>query len=119
MPIYEYLCSQCGRRTSLLVLSRESTEAPRCRACGSAEVARVPSRFATPRSEEARVERLMDPARLGGLDPENPQDAARAVREWGREMGEEGEELEEMAEELAAGGEDADAPADLTDDGMS
>ncbi len=46
MPIYEYRCSECGERFEELV--RGSGDEPTaCRACGSSEVARVYSPFAT------------------------------------------------------------------------
>ncbi|HEX9419716.1 MAG TPA: zinc ribbon domain-containing protein, partial [Methylomirabilota bacterium] len=50
MPIYEYECRGCSRRVSLLVRRIASPEAPRCPRCGSAELSRLMSRFATPKS---------------------------------------------------------------------
>src|SRR5262245_505780 len=45
MPIYEYECGECGRRSSILYRSYAGVEeAPRCRHCDSATLSRVPSR---------------------------------------------------------------------------
>ncbi|MFL5806602.1 MAG: FmdB family zinc ribbon protein [Roseiflexaceae bacterium] len=44
MPIYEYECSACGRRSSILFRSYAGVEeAPHCRHCDSATLTRVPS----------------------------------------------------------------------------
>jgi hypothetical protein len=74
------------------------------------------SRFATVKSEDARLESLADSASLGDLDENDPRSVARFVRKMGEEMGEDlGEDLdaameEAMSEEGAA--EDADSLAD-------
>lgn len=101
MPIYEYECRGCSRLVSLLVrslASREATpkEVPRCPRCGSAEMSRLMSRFATPKSEDARLEAAADPSRYGDLDENDPQAVARFVKRMGDEMGEDlGDDLGE------------------------
>jgi len=105
VPIYEYECRGCSRRVSLLVRSLGSREPPRCPRCGSAELSRLMSRFATPKSEDARLEAAADPSRFGDLDENDPQSVARFVRRMGDEMGEDlGDDLDEAMEE--ASGED-------------
>jgi len=49
MPIYEYGCAGCGKRSSALLPSW-STPDPPCAHCGSHEVRRLVSGFAAPRS---------------------------------------------------------------------
>lgn len=45
MPIYEYECSACGRRSSILFRSfAQVEETPHCQHCDSVAIARVPSR---------------------------------------------------------------------------
>jgi hypothetical protein len=75
---------------------------------------RLMSRFAMPRSEEARMDALADPSRLGDLDENDPKSLARAMRKMGREMGDEfaGPEFDEAVNEMESGG-------DLGDDGGS
>jgi hypothetical protein len=59
---------------------------------------RVMSRFATPRSEESRLESLTDPATLGGLDEQDPAGMARFMKKMGDEMGEDVGDVEGMME---------------------
>lgn len=49
MPIYEYRCAACGKRSSAL-LSSYSTPDPVCPHCGKNELGRLVSTFATVRS---------------------------------------------------------------------
>ncbi|MGH7916161.1 MAG: FmdB family zinc ribbon protein, partial [Candidatus Binataceae bacterium] len=52
MPIYEYECEQCHRRTSVLTLRVSQAANAVCQHCGASAMRRLMSRFATPRSEE-------------------------------------------------------------------
>jgi putative FmdB family regulatory protein len=47
MPIYEYVCSQCGERFEKLVRSQQAQGQTPCPKCGSMEVERAVSAFAT------------------------------------------------------------------------
>ncbi len=49
MPIYEYRCGACGKRSSTLLPSYSSPD-PACPHCGKAELRRLVSTFATVRS---------------------------------------------------------------------
>jgi putative FmdB family regulatory protein len=51
MPIYEYRCEACGRRSSTLLASWSAPD-PACPHCGKAALQRLVSTFATVRSEE-------------------------------------------------------------------
>jgi len=105
VPIYEYECRGCNRRVSLLIRSLASAEAPRCPRCGSVELSRLMSRFATPKSEEARLEAAADPSQFGDLDENDPQAVARFVKRMGEATGEDlGDDLGEAME--AAAGEE-------------
>ena len=116
MPIYEYDCQGCRRRVSLLVRSLTSTEAPRCPRCGSAALARLMSRFATPKSEDARLEAAADPSQFGDLDENDPGSVARFVKRMGEEMGEDlGDDLDAAMDE--ASGDDGAGMGDLGGDG--
>jgi putative FmdB family regulatory protein len=107
VPIYEYECEGCHRRISLLIRSRAAAEAPRCPRCGGAALSRLMSRFATVKSEDARLDSLSDPSSFGDLDENDPQSVARFVKKMGHEMGEDlGEDLDAaMDEAMAEGGE--------------
>jgi hypothetical protein len=66
------------------------------------------SRFATPKSEDARLEAAADPSQLGDLDENDPASVARFVKRMGEEMGEDlGDDLDAAMDE-ASGDDGAD-----------
>ncbi len=98
MPIYEYQCDACRKRTTLFIRSISNPEPARCQHCGSERLTRLMSRIATPKSEEARLESLADPSSLGDLDENDPKSMARFMKKM---AGETGEDFDEgMLEEL-------------------
>ncbi len=106
MPIYEYLCRACGKRCSILVLNLRNPRPAGCRHCGSSQVDRLLSRFAAPKSEEARLEALTDPNNLGEYDENDPHSTARFMKKMGEAMGEDaGDDMEAMMEQAGAIGE--------------
>jgi putative FmdB family regulatory protein len=52
MPIYEYACDACGKRSSALLPSYAAPD-PSCPHCGKKRLRRLVSTFATVRSEDA------------------------------------------------------------------
>jgi putative FmdB family regulatory protein len=112
MPIYEYLCQDCRKRTSILTLSASSAPSASCRHCGSPRVGRILSRFSAPKSEEARLESLADPGNFGDLDENDPQSMARFMKKMGEATGDDlGDDVDAMME---SGGDDS-ASSDDTD----
>jgi putative FmdB family regulatory protein len=107
MPIYEYECDKCHRRTSVLTLRVSEKPEPVCDKCGSTKLSRLMSRFAMPRSEEDRMDALADSSNFGDLDEKDPRSLARAMRKMGREMGDEfgGPEFDDAVNELESGGD--------------
>ena len=69
------------------------------------------SRFATPKSEDARLEAAADPSRFGDLDENDPQAVARFVKRMGDEMG------EDLGDDLGAAMEEASGEAGGLEDG--
>ncbi|HYS18562.1 MAG TPA: zinc ribbon domain-containing protein [Candidatus Binatia bacterium] len=116
MPIYEYECHDCRRRVSLLVLRPSAAAPPTCPRCGGSALSRLMSRFATVKSEDARLDALADSSSLGDLDENNPSSVARFMKKMGREFGDDlGDDFESamddaMAEGEAAGEGDAESP---------
>ncbi len=51
MPIYEYRCEECGKRSSALLPSYSSPD-PVCPHCGKPALRRLVSTFATTRSDD-------------------------------------------------------------------
>lgn len=113
MPIYEYRCGECQRRSSLYYQTFSAAEraTPACEHCGSVNVSRLVSRVFQVKSDDARLDDLADPSSLGDLDENDPKSVARWARKLGSEMGEDlGEDWSEMVDRLEAG-------EDLADDG--
>lgn len=105
MPIYEYLCRDCRKRSALLVLSPAGSTPRACKHCGSRSVERLLSRFSSPKSEEARLESLSNLDNLDGLDENDPESVSRFMKHMGDEMGEDvGEEVEAMMDSADTGG---------------
>jgi putative FmdB family regulatory protein len=103
MPLYEYRCTACRRRVTLL-RSFSDTSTPRCPQCESEDLIRLISRVAVLRSEESRLESLADPSSLAGLDENDPRSIARWMRKMSDDMGEDmGPEFDEMVDRLEAG----------------
>ena len=95
MPIYEYRCRECKRRSEIITFRISEDVSVRCGHCGSIEVERIPSRVRVRMSEETRMERLADPSRLSGLDENDPKSMAKWMKNMGREMGDDlGEDLD-------------------------
>jgi putative FmdB family regulatory protein len=106
MPIYDYRCGACRRRSSLYFQTfsaAESTE-PRCEHCGSADVSRLVSRVAVMKSEDSRLDDLADPSAFGDVDENDPRSIARWARKMGDQMGEDmGDDFKEMIDQMEAG----------------
>ncbi|MFQ5593723.1 MAG: FmdB family zinc ribbon protein [Anaerolineae bacterium] len=104
MPIYEYLCADCDRRTTIFLRSMNDQPDPVCNTCGSRNLSRLISRVAVVRSEESRLESLADPSSFAGLDEDDPRSLGQFMRKMSREMGEDlGPEFDEVVDRLESG----------------
>ncbi|HEU0069308.1 MAG TPA: zinc ribbon domain-containing protein [Nitrospiraceae bacterium] len=72
MPLYEYHCLDCKKRGTVLVLSLANQAPAACSHCASVRVERILSRFASPKSEEARLDASLDLNKLAGLNELDP-----------------------------------------------
>ena len=107
MPIYEYRCPACQKKSSRIWLrlpAAAEEQALACPACGATRLARLMSRFSSPKSEERRMESLADDSSLAGLDENDPRGMARMMRKMSEQTGEplEGEDAE-MLDRMEAG----------------
>ena len=121
MPIYEFRCGRCRRRTSVFTRSIGGEIQAVCSHCGSNDMSRLISRVAVVRSEDDAFASL-DESSLAGVDENDPRSMARWVRSMSRQMGEpldaEAEadldrmEAGEMPDDLGDGDGDDDAFAE-------
>jgi len=109
MPIYEFRCNACQRRTSVFTRSISSPVSPVCEHCGSADLSRLISRVAVLRSDEDFFGG-MDESSLADVDEKDPRSMARWLRRMSHQMGEPLEpEMEADLERMEAG----EMPADF------
>ena len=114
MPIYEYRCNACGRTFAFLYGVGRDSRDPACPSCQGKDLARLISRVARVRSEDAMLEDLADPTKIG--DVEDPRSLARWAKQMGSALGDEaGEDFGAVVDEMMeaerqgqGGGEAAD-----------
>ena len=87
MPIYEFRCGRCRRRTSVFTRSIGDEIDAVCSHCGSHDMSRLISRVAVISSEGDAFSNL-DESSLAGVDENDPRSMARWVRSMSRQMGE-------------------------------
>ena len=122
MPIYEYRCNACGRTFAFLYGVARDSRDPACPACQGKDLARLVSRVARVRSEDAMLEDLADPAKIG--DFEDPRSLAKWAKNMGSALGDEAGEdfggmVDEMMEAERHGSEGGAAGADLAADDLA
>jgi putative FmdB family regulatory protein len=104
MPIYEYRCLACKRRTSVFVRSISSPVTATCEHCGSAKLSRLMSKFAVHRAAGAGGDFDDDFGGMDDVDENDPQSVARWARKMRVESGEDlGPEFDEMIGRMEAG----------------
>jgi putative FmdB family regulatory protein len=107
MPIYEYRCGKCKKVSTFISLRVSETIEPYCKFCGNREMERLISRVAILKSEEKRMESLLDPSKFSDIDENDPRSIEKFVRRMGKELGEElGEDFEESFEEALSESDD-------------
>ena len=114
MPIYEYRCTSCRKTTTALALVRSREGDVHCAHCGGSDLTKLVSRFATPKLEQARLDRLSDPASFAGVDENDPKSVAQWMKKMDREMGEDVEDFDQAIEEEMAAADNG--PTDPGDD---
>ncbi len=87
MPIYEFRCRSCRRRTSVFTRAIGGDVDAVCSHCGSREMSRLVSRVAVLRSDEDMFSGL-DESALADVDENDPRAMARMVRRMSQQMGE-------------------------------
>ena len=110
MPIYEFRCAACRKRTSVFVRSVSADVSVACEHCGSSDLKRLFSRVAVHRSGD---EGGFDEASLADVDENDPRSMAKWVRKMSKDMGEPLDaEMEGELERMEAGELPGDGDAD-------
>jgi putative FmdB family regulatory protein len=103
MPIYEFVCGECGRKFRKLVGVVAQTVPPACPRCQSTTLNRQISRFARVRSEDDTLNSLADEMERNG-DSDDPQTMRRMMRDMTAAMGEDpNDDFEQTLEENSQG----------------
>ena len=105
MPFYDYICQACQRPLHLFISYADyETAVPTCPHCTSKKLKRRVSRIALAKSEDSRLEALMDDSAMAGLDEDDPRSMGRFMRKMSREMGEDlGDDFNEVVDRLEKG----------------
>ncbi|MGH9204749.1 MAG: FmdB family zinc ribbon protein, partial [Vicinamibacterales bacterium] len=113
MPIYEFRCNACRRRTAVFTRSIGAEISARCEHCGSMELSRLMSRVAVLRGDgDDRGD--FDESSLNDIDESDPRSVARWVRKMSLDMGEPLDaDMEADLERMEAG----EMPDDFEGDG--
>ena len=115
MPIYEFRCERCRRRSSVFTRAIGGEVEAVCSHCGSREMSRLISRVAVVRSEDD-VFAGLDESSLGEVDENDPRSMARWVRRMSHQMGEPLDSEMESELERMESGEMPDDSGDGGDD---
>jgi putative FmdB family regulatory protein len=113
MPIYEFICQDCSKLTSVFVRSVSSDVNTTCEKCGSTNLKRAMSRVAIGRTEQQIMEQYGTP------DPGAGPDAYRDPRQIGRwvekRFDEMGMELPSEARKMIDAAREGEFPAPVKD----
>ena len=115
MPIYEYGCKDCRRKTTVFLRSFSAKpQSLVCDSCGSSNLVRFFSRVAIVKSEDARLEQMADPSNWGDVDENDPKSMAKFMRKMQGQLGEDlGPDMDEAIDRLEQG----EMPDDILGDG--
>ncbi len=105
MPVYEYRCQDCHRLVRLtFTFSEYGKVEPVCTFCNSHNLTRRIGRVVLAKSEDTRMDTLMDDSALAGLDEDDPRSLGKFMRKMSNEMGEDmGDEFNEVVDRLEKG----------------
>ncbi len=104
MPVYDFICENCQQRFDVfMTYSEYGTKPVLCVHCGSDHVRRRMTKVRIAKSEESRMESVMDPSSLEGLE-DDPKALGQMMKKMGKEMGEDlPPEFDDVVDRLEAG----------------
>jgi len=104
MPSYDYVCLNCQQRFEVsMSYSEYGTKPVNCVHCGSDRVRRRMTKVRIAKSEDSRMESMMDESALQGME-NDPQALGQMMKKMGKEMGEDlPPEFDDVVDRLEAG----------------
>ena len=104
MPVYQYRCLSCKKRFEVFMSYKDYGVKPvACPHCQSEHVQRRIGRIRVAKSEDSRMDDLVDPSGLEGLE-DDPRALGKMMRKMSNEMGEDaGPEFTEVIDRLESG----------------
>jgi putative FmdB family regulatory protein len=104
MPTYDFNCLDCQQPFDVTMSYSEYGSRPvNCTHCGSANVRRRMTKVRIARSEDSRMESMMDESALQGME-NDPKALGQMMKKMGKEMGEDvPPEFDDVVDRLEAG----------------
>ena len=104
MPTYDFNCLNCQQRFDVYLSYSEYGSKPViCIHCGSANVRRRMTKVRIAKSEDSRMESMMDESALAGME-NDPKALGQMMKKMGKEMGEDvPPEFDDVVDRLEAG----------------
>ena len=104
MPTYDFVCKNCKQRFDVFMTYSEYGKQPvKCVHCGSENVRRRMTKVRIAKSEDSRMENMMDESALEGLE-NDPKALGQMMKKMGNEMGEDlPPEFDDVVDRLEAG----------------
>jgi putative FmdB family regulatory protein len=120
MPTYDFVCLNCAQRFDIFLTYKEyGSKKVTCIHCGSGTVRRRLTKVRIAKSEESRMENMMDPSALEGMQ-DDPKALGQMMKKMGREMGEDlPPEFDEVTDRLEAGQSPEEIESSLPDLGAA
>ncbi|MQG00417.1 MAG: zinc ribbon domain-containing protein [SAR202 cluster bacterium] len=98
MPIYEYICGDCAKRSSIFFRSFSEVSVAVCPNCSSDNMDKLVSKFTIGRPYGDFMKNLPSWETMTDFDENDPQSTAKMLRIWkdamGENIGPQGEELQ-------------------------
>ena len=116
MPTYDFVCEDCQQRFDVfLTYSEYGKQQVLCTNCGSAHVRRRMTKVRIAKSEDSRMESMIDESSLEGLE-DDPKALGQMMKKMGKEMGEDlPPEFDDVVDRLEAGQSPEDIESALPD----
>lgn len=111
MPIYEFYCTKCERKVSILSKSVSSSSAIHCPTCGSHDLKRLVTNFSYHRSNKSVWESSGEPGASQGKDfYKDPRNIGRWTEKKFRDMG---VEMPDKVKEKIEAARDGELPGEV------